>query len=85
MAVGPVPVSAEICIRSEGGFSAAENDIVQRCYDLLQQAQMSYDLKGEVYAMIRSMKGAAVASLMETELTGEMTEALTEILQARIK
>ena len=62
---------------------ALDNQIEKRCFDFLNQAEIGFVLKDEIYGLITSGKKTTVilselkAKELDTELYGVLTEILT--------
>ena len=63
---------------------ALDNQLEKRCFDFLNQAEIGFVLKDEIYGLITSGKKTTVilselkAKELDTELYGVLTEILTE-------
>ena len=78
-----VPSDARIRILITG-VSEAENDIVKEAFDFLNQAEISFGLKDELYRLISEASDRTVllSQLAAMELERELFGALTEIISA---
>ena len=81
--VDDVPVGAEVRVgfRSAG---IAANDVPARVFALLDMAQLGFDLKTNVDAVVRAAPSAAsaLAQLQALDLDPELLSALSEVLVA---
>lgn len=78
------PVSGEIRIIAENGFLTAPNPMEEKIYDLLNNAQISYDLKAKAYDAVKQQKEAAVATILSLGLNRTLEGAIVEILNASV-
>ena len=59
--------------------------IAQEAYAILEKAQISYNLKSDLYEIIKEQQKGAIATLASMELEPAMFGALCEILTAENK
>ena len=81
--VAPIPVGSEIAVVFPDGLYAAENRLNERCYRILEKAQIGYNLKAEAMKAIEKQGQEAIASLMSMNLGEGVLGALCEVLTAR--
>ncbi len=75
-------VEKEICITFPQGLSIAGPGIEERCYKVLEKAQIEYDLKASVLNNVKKLGKDAVASLAYMNLNPALLGELCEILTA---
>lgn len=75
-------VGKEIVITFADGISLAENDLVGRCYAMLDKAQIPYNLKSAIQAVVEKMGKDGVATLATMNLSLALFGAVLEILNA---
>ena len=65
----------------------AENDIKERCFAFLNQAEIEFTLKDKLFTLIQSKQTvtAILAELLTMDIDKELMGALVEILSAYIK
>lgn len=78
-----VPVKEEVvvCLKNR---VRRENEIANRCFEVIDRAEMEYALKDRVYSLIEAQtdKELLLSSLQETELEEDLYLALEEIITA---
>lgn len=77
-----VDVIQSICICIEG-YSMAEERIEEKCFEILERAQIEYDLKAMSIYEVECHGKQAIAGLMALEVDESVLGAMTEILTAR--
>ena len=77
-----VPVNAEIKVVFENPIEESLADLAQEAYAILEKAQISYNLKSDLYEIIKEQQKGAIATLASMELEPAMFGALCEILTA---
>ena len=77
-----VPVNAEIKVVFENPIEESLADLAQEAYAILEKAQISYNLKSDLYEIIKEQQKGAIATLASMELESAMFGALCEILTA---
>lgn len=77
-----VPVNAEIKVVFENPIEESLADLAQEAYEILEKAQISYNLKSDLYNLIKEQQKGAIATLASMELEPAMFGALCEILTA---
>lgn len=67
------------------GFGA-RNDVVERCFDFLNQAEIEFVQKDRLYELIRSERPAAgiLSELFAMDISRDLRGVLVEILTAQI-
>lgn len=75
-------VSEEICVTFPDGISLSDGDREQRCFKLLERAQMKYDVKSNAMELIQKMGKEAVDSLGTLELGEVVLGEISEVLLA---
>lgn len=75
-------VGKEIVITFADGISLAENDLAGRCYAMLDKAQIPYNLKSAIQAVVEKMGKDGVATLATMNLSPALFGAVLEILNA---
>ena len=76
-------MTQEICIRTEKRFLSLNNNVQKRSFDFLNQAEIAFTLKEDIYALIQKEARlpvllSALASLMlDKDLYGALLEILT--------
>lgn len=75
-------VEKEICISFPEDFSLTENNLSERCFQVLEKAQMEYNLKSKIYEIIQRQGADCIASLAALQLNSALFGALCEILTA---
>lgn len=75
-------VGKEICVSFPEGLALSDGNRQQRCYKLLERAQMGYDLKVKAMEMIQKLGKDAAASLESLELEKAVLAELSEVLTA---
>lgn len=75
-------VGKEIVITFADGISLAENDLAGRCYAMLDKAQIPYNLKSDIQAIVEKMGKDGVATLATMNLSPALFGAVLEILNA---
>lgn len=76
-------VNVEIAVTFTDGLEIAKNQMADRAYKLLEKAQIGYNKKADVLAVIEEQGGSAVATLATMELNEAIFGELCEILTAR--
>lgn len=77
-----ISVDKEICISFPQGLSIAGPGIEERCYKVLDKAQIEYDVKADVLDNVKRLGREAVASLAYMDLNPALFGELCEILTA---
>lgn len=83
VSIPETPVTQEICIRTEKRFLSLNNNVQKRSFDFLNQAEIAFTLKEDIYALIQKEARlpvllSALASLMlDKDLYGALLEILT--------
>lgn len=75
-------VGKEIVITFADGISLAENDLAGRCYAMLDKAQIPYNLKSDIQAIVEKMGKDGVATLATMNLSPALMGAVLELLTA---
>ena len=77
-------VTQKITVTIPASFAYVKNQVEERCFDFLNQAEISFVLKDRIYALIQKRKDAAVlvAELAAMELEPDLYGALVEIITA---
>lgn len=75
-------VGKEIVITFADGISLAENDLAGRCYAMLDKAQIPYNLKSAIQAVVEKMGKDGVATLATMNLSPALMGAVLELLTA---
>ena len=76
--------ASEISVAISKDTVALDNQLEKRCFDFLNQAEIGFRLKDEIYGLVTSGKKTTVilSELKAKELDTELYGALTEILTA---
>ena len=84
VSIKDVPCNSDIEIHFLNGLALAENDVMGRCYEILNRAQSAYELKDRIYGMLKAglEQRALIASLSSCGLSSELLEALLEMILA---
>ena len=82
-----VPVTAVTCtvtVSIPAAYISTNNQVQECCFDFLNQAEISFVLKDQIYALIQKRKDPAilVAELSAMELDSDLYGALVEIITA---
>ena len=75
-------VTSEIKVKFGNGLFIAEKDMTDSVYEILERAQISYDLKEAVLKTVEELGDKAVPALFAMELGDALLSALTEVLSA---
>ena len=77
-------VAQKITVTIPASFTYAKNRVEERCFDFLNQAEISFVLKDRIYSLIQKQKDAAilVAELAAMDLDPDLYGALAEIITA---
>ena len=77
-------VAQKITVTIPASFTYAKNRVEERCFDFLNQAEISFVLKDRIYSLIQKQKDAAilVAGLAAMDLDPDLYGALAEIITA---
>ncbi len=77
---------AMIEVSLEHTASGARNDVVERCFDFLNQAEIEFVQKDRLYELIRSERPAAgiLSELFAMDISRDLRGVLVEILTAQI-
>lgn len=75
-------VEKEICIAFTEGLVLAELDLEERCYKMLEKAQMEYNVKSNIMENVKKQGRNAVASIAAMGLNSAVFGELCEILTA---
>lgn len=78
-----VPVKEEVAVYLKNRVRT-ENEIVERCYEIIDRAEMEYELKERVYSLIEAQadQGLLLNGLQSMELKEDLYLALEEIITA---
>ena len=77
-----IPVTSALEVRFEEGLLTAENHMTQFVYEILERAQIAYDLKEAVLKTVEELGEKAVPALFAMELDEALLCAVTEVLTA---
>lgn len=77
-----ISVEDKIEVVFVSGATAAENHVHEAVYEILERAQIAYDLKNDLMQLTDSMGRAAVPTLLTMNLSADLLGALCEILLA---
>ena len=77
-----VPVTSEIKVRFIKGLMMAEKDMTGSVYEILERAQIAYDVKEAVLKTVEELGERAVPALFAMELEEPLLCAVTEVLTA---
>lgn len=79
-----IPVTSQVQIRIDMDLRTRKNQVEERAFDFLNQAEIAFRLKDELYQMIRQEKRIAVllGQMGGMELDPDLYGRLTEILTA---
>ena len=77
-------VAQKITVTIPASFTYVKNRVEERCFDFLNQAEISFVLKDRIYSLIQKQKDAAilVAELAAMDLDPDLYGALAEIITA---
>ena len=75
-------VGKEIVITFADGISLAENDLAGRCYAMLDKAQIPYNLKSAIQAVVEKMGKDGIGTLATMNLSPALMGAVLELLTA---
>ena len=75
-------IEKEISVLFPQGLSLTENHLAERCYELLEPAQIGYDLKSKIYGLVKEQGANCIGSLAALSLNEALFGALCEILTA---
>lgn len=78
-----VPIGQEIRVSFPQGAAVADIDLVGRCYELLEKAQIAYNTKAEVLAVVKKQGKDALATLLSMELDPSVFGMVCEVLTAK--
>ena len=80
-----VSVEEEICVIFTDGAKEAQNDVVERGFEVLFRAQTGYDMKLGIYNLLKKHGKAALPEIVafEDALSKNVVGALTEVLTAQ--
>ena len=83
-ALGAVPVTAQVRLCMKSCLKSSANHVEQRCFDFLNQAEIDFRLKDQIYGLIvREKRVAAVlAQLDAMNISAELKGVISEILTA---
>lgn len=73
-------VGKEIVITFADGISLAENDLAGRCYAMLDKAQIPYNLKSAIQAVVEKMGKDGIGTLATMNLSPALMGAVLELL-----
>ena len=77
-----IPVTSALEVQFEEGLLTAENHMTQFVYEILERAQIAYDLKEAVLKTVEELGKKAVPALFAMELDEALLCAVTEVLTA---
>lgn len=77
-----IPVTSALEVQFEEGLLTAENHMNQFVYEILERAQIAYDLKEAVLKTVEELGEKAVPALFAMELDEALLCAVTEVLTA---
>ena len=79
-----VDVTEEIQISLPAGCKTKENAVTERCFDFLNQAEISFVLKDQLYTLIKSGKSVPVllTEMISMNLDKDLYGAISEMLTA---
>lgn len=75
-------IEKEICITFPYGLALADHKIADRCYRLLEKAQIEYNLKSRIYDIVKKQGASSTAALAALDLNPALAGALYEIINA---
>lgn len=75
-------IEKEICITFPYGLALADHRITDRCYRLLEKAQIEYNLKSRIYDIVKKQGASSTAALAALDLNPALAGALYEIINA---
>ena len=82
MEIPETEIEKEICITFPHGLALADHKIADRCYRLLEKAQIEYNLKSRIYDIVKKQGASSTAALAALDLNPALAEALYEIINA---
>jgi len=73
-----------ICLSAE--LKASGNLVEERCFDFLNQAEIDFGVKDQIYRLVETEKRipAALTQLNTMDISQDLREAVTEILTAKL-
>ena len=77
-----IPVTSALEVQFEEGLLKAENHMTQFVYEILERAQIAYDLKEAVLKTVEELGEKAVPALFAMDLDEALLCAVTEVLTA---
>lgn len=82
--VEQTPVSAELQVALDAACQTTENDVAGRCFDFLNQAEIEFGTKDQVYRMVAAKKSAAklLSELNAAKLDADLYGVLVELVTA---
>ncbi len=75
-------VGKDLCISFPEGLILSDGNRIQRCYRLLEKAQIEYGLKTKAMEVIQKYEKGAVDHLVTLDLEGAVLGELRELLDA---
>lgn len=83
-ALGAVPVTAQVRLCMKSCLKSSANHVEQRCFDFLNQAEIDFRLKDQIYGLIVREKRvpAVLAQLDAMNISAELKGVISEILTA---
>ena len=75
-------IEKEICITFPDGLALADQNLTDRCYRLLEKAQIEYNMKSRIYDIVKKQGADSTASLASLDLNPALLGALLEIINA---
>ena len=85
VALPKVNVTQQIMITADAQYEACENQVEKSCFDFLNQAEIRFNQKDELYQLIRKEKNTAVliTELNAMGLDPDLYGALLELVAAK--
>lgn len=82
----PVATDSQIRICLSAELKASGNLVEERCFDFLNQAEIDFGVKDQIYRLVETEKRIPVAltQLNTMDISQDLREAVTEILTARL-
>ena len=80
-----ISVQQTVTICVDGSKVSVQNEVEKRCFDFLNQAEIAFTLKDELYRMIQQEKDMSilVSELCTMDMDADLRKVLLELLCAR--
>ena len=79
-------VTKEIRVKADGTHRQSRNQVEERCFAFLNQAEIRFEVKDRVYGLVQKESRIPVlmAQLQTMNLDAELLSALTELITAKL-